>query len=447
MKTELLASFGVALALGSFASSPTIDSVSVSPSPERIYSNSEVTYELSGEPGIVTFHLVTNGVPVDCPYVHVTGDMNRLLQPGTHSFRWRNDIDWPGHAIRTNVCRIVVKAWSTNSPPDYMVYNLASPSEAPRYYAKAGDVPGGVTNRMYKIDHLVMRRIHAAGQTFVAGLSSTDFAYAAANAPHEVAFTKDYYIGIYEVTFGQMHAVMSSGTTYVTGYTNNTKNKGYDPAALLAEVGKTTDLHYSRAAGMTSYKWYWFGNGKVYPTSGRTCMADKYMQAFRTATKNDSMFLPTRWQWEFACRAGTGTRLYDGSSETNETVVGTYGWHSGNNADDPDFYTDQASGISLPHEVGLKTPNAWGLYDMLGNVAESCVDFWSGSAMPVDDVPYIDPIGGVPTSTTSWNQPICGGSFADPHLKLCSGYKLGALCNTEQSTKGFRLVCDVEVSR
>ena len=47
----------------------------------------------------------TNGVPVDCPYVHVSGDMNRLLLPGRHTFRWRNDLDWPGHAIRTPDCR------------------------------------------------------------------------------------------------------------------------------------------------------------------------------------------------------------------------------------------------------------------------------------------------------------------------------------------------------
>ena len=86
MKRLVLAFWCAAPILGASALSPTVSNVTLSPSPERIYANSSVTYDLSGAPGIVTFYLETNGVPVDCPYVHVSGDMNRLLQPGRHSF-------------------------------------------------------------------------------------------------------------------------------------------------------------------------------------------------------------------------------------------------------------------------------------------------------------------------------------------------------------------------
>ena len=454
MKRLVLAFLGAAPILGASALSPTVSNVTLSPSADRIYANSSVSYELSGAPGIVTFHLETNGVPVDCPYVHVSGDMNCLLQPGRHSFKWRNDLDWPDHTIRTPDCRLVVKAWATNSPPDYLVYNLKTPSEAPRYYAKATDVPEGVTNKMYKIDHLVMRRIHAAGQTYLMGTPPQDPAYAAATAPHEVAFTKDFYIGIYELTFGQMLSVQSSGTTVITAYYNvygKDNLATYNPT-MMEEVRKTTDLHYSRAAAMTQYRYYWMGSGYpyIYPNSGKACNSTMQMQAFRNATQNETMFLPTSYQWEFACRAGSGARLYNGSNSTNVTAtadVGELGWFNLNNSQDPDWFKISGTDLYLPHVVGLKKPNAWGLYDMLGNVAEICADVYVATPETnADGTPIVDPSGPLATTETP-RHPVCGGNLYQTATSLCAG-KLGYVDHGGGALNyGFRLVCDVEVSR
>jgi formylglycine-generating enzyme required for sulfatase activity len=470
MKRKLLPIVAMALSAAAYASSPTISGVTGSPAGEdRIFADTSFTYTLSGEPGIVTFYLTTNGVPVDCPYVNVTGDMNRLLQPGTHSFQWRNDIDWPGQTIRGADCRIVVKAWSTNSPPDYLVYNLSAPSESPRYYAKATDVPGGVTNIMYKTTHLVMRRIHAAGQTMVKGVESGDPAYISNFVkPCEVAFTRDFYIGIYELTIGQMLAAkpktMSDNvvSSYRSVYGPDLKQ---EDEALMLEVSKDTELNLSRAAATTTPKWYWFGSGYLYPATGRSCASSLHMQKFRDATLNPTMFLPTSFQWEFACRAGTETRLYDGSNETNDTVVGELGWYAGNNKDDPDWwcnaesldlttdsnwYTNTAAHHFLPHVVGLKKPNAWGLYDMLGNIAESCIDNWVNNE-PVsnaDGTPVVDPTGPeLDTSTGTWFNPACGGSLENQAKLLSSGYCDKRACNSSLAARGYRLVCDVEVYR
>lgn len=83
--------------------------------------------------------------------------------------------------------------------------------------------------------------------------------------------------------------------------------------------------------------------------------------------------LPTEAEWEYACRAGTKTGYYTGDSEAD---LDRAGWYDGN------------SGGS-PHPVGRKAPNAWGLYDMHGNIFELCWDCW---LKKYPDGPLIDPV-------------------------------------------------------
>ncbi|HLY07666.1 MAG TPA: SUMF1/EgtB/PvdO family nonheme iron enzyme [Planctomycetota bacterium] len=68
--------------------------------------------------------------------------------------------------------------------------------------------------------------------------------------------------------------------------------------------------------------------------------------------------LPTEAEWEYACRAGTQTRWWFGNDESQ---FDQYGWSS-------------KSGVRGPQPVGQKPANAWGLYDMMGNLAEWCSD-------------------------------------------------------------------------
>ncbi|HYG77351.1 MAG TPA: formylglycine-generating enzyme family protein [Planctomycetota bacterium] len=67
--------------------------------------------------------------------------------------------------------------------------------------------------------------------------------------------------------------------------------------------------------------------------------------------------LPTEMEWEYACRAGSSGAYYAG---TGDNILDQLAWFKGN--------------CDKTHPVGKKAPNAWGLYDTLGNVAEWCAD-------------------------------------------------------------------------
>ena len=128
--------------------------------------------------------------------------------------------------------------------------------------------------------------------------------------------------------------------------------------------------------------------------------------------------LPTEAQWEYACRAGSGTRFSFGDDEAQ---LADYAWVTANSE-------------SKTHPVGQKKPNAWGLYDMPGNAWEWCSDDFADSL--VGHVKVEDPPG--PASGS--NRVLRGG---------CSGgtvqfwQSAGRFGHSPDGNAGFRVVVEV----
>lgn len=124
--------------------------------------------------------------------------------------------------------------------------------------------------------------------------------------------------------------------------------------------------------------------------------------------------LPTEAEWEYACRAGTSTEYYWGDKMDND-----YCWWNGNSN-------------KRAHPVGEKKPNAWGLYDMSGNLWELCYDYYGSYS----EGEFVDPKG----PEKGVGRVIRGGCWSEIKGNCTSTYRFAQRENQKDLTVGFRVV-------
>ena len=193
---------------------------------------------------------------------------------------------------------------------------------------------------------------------------------------HQVTFAQDFYLGKYLVTQAQWQAVMGDNPSFFSS----------DLSRPVERVSWDDVQDFIEAVNA-------LGQGVVR--------------------------LPSEAEWEYACRAGTATRFYWGD-DPEYTEIGSYVWYDGNSA-------------TATHPVGQKTPNAWGLYDMGGNVWEWCQDWWH------------DDYTGAPTDGSAWESPtgtgrVGRGGAWNAYDEYCrSAYRSFEFPVNSADTIGFRL--------
>ena len=190
---------------------------------------------------------------------------------------------------------------------------------------------------------------------------------------HKVTISKAFYMQTTELTQGQWKALMNT------------------------EPWKGKQSHPSVGASVKE--------GPNYPASYVNW--DNAVEfCKKLSTKEGKKYrLPTEAEWEYACRAGAKTTWSFGN---DKKALGDYAWYQANALKSPEQYA---------HEVGLKKPNAWGLYDMHGNLFEWCHDYFGKDYY--NQSPEKDPTG----PARGYSRILRGGSWYHAREFARSGYR------------------------
>jgi formylglycine-generating enzyme required for sulfatase activity len=318
----------------------------------------------------------------------------------TRKFVWDASKDYPGF----NTTSFIVKAEASaiSMFDEYLVVNLAE--DCFRTTSTAPDL----SDDTCRTKELWLRWIPAG--TFTMGSPEDELGRSSDEMQHEVTLTRGFYIGVFEMTQKQWELVM-----------------GNNPSDYKSDTRPVECVSYDDIRGT--------GLGAGWPTGGHAVDADSFLGRLRA--KTGLLFdLPTEAQWEYACRAGTTTDLNSGKDITktgkcpNMAEAGRYSYNG----------DDGKGGYGEHTKVGCYLPNAWGLYDMHGNVYEWCLDRYG--AYPVVAV---DPVGSASGSNRVCRGGCWGGGwdYLIAQAKNCrSAYRYHMSSPSDRNYyRGFRVVC------
>ena len=281
------------------------------------------------------------------------------ITAGSHRVSWNANADGISYASKS----VTVEMTLTHCQTKYLVVDVSQGRMVDSWPVEyLQEVPeGGFKSQTYKTDKIVLRLIPPG--TFVMGSPDGEAGRNnAREAQHSVLLTNAYYIGLFEVTQAQYKHVMN----------------GANPSWKKGDSLPVDTMTYNLLRGANAK---WPVDNSVGSTSFFGILRDKTGLAFD---------LPTEAEWEYACRAGTSSAYNNGGSTAADLAL------VGNSSS-----KDQVEGGGL-------LPNAFGLYDMHGNVSELCLDWFAAEIAP-SNTQLVAPTG----AATGTQRVLRGGSWYD----------------------------------
>ena len=327
------------------------------------------------------------------------GSCGIVIGAGAKTVTW--DSNASGRAIDTTNMKVGVVAKEITDEAAYLRYNIASKTMSVSSTLTKATMEAAQTGELW------FRRVEPGA--FEMGSPEDETGHFNNNnneVLHTVTITKAYYIGVFELTQGQ----------FVRLFGENISNSGnLDPNNTFP----LTNVSYVKLRGENlGTTWPQYTDYRV--------DAGSILGKLRALANNSFIFdLPTEAQWEKACRAGTTTAWNNGTAWLGD---GAGSGLSNSDLDDLGWYT--GNGGSL-HQVGLKTPNALGLYDMHGNVWEWCLDRYADNITALT----LDPVG----PETGNDRVIRGGAYNEWAIRSRSGRRMHVSKTDCNPNRGVRL--------
>ncbi len=446
----------IAAASAALAATPEVTSVTMAQSAQT--REVTITYTMDNAPAVVTLDIQTNAtvngetVWTSIGGEHIwnaTGDVWKKVDAASGTISWHPDLSWPDHRIAAGGARAVVTAWALDNTPDYMVVDIMNDGKAATqdarctYYPAVDFLPGSelgqtgaiTNNPAYKQGYVVMRKIMAKGVTWQMG--SIGEGSVPNSKLHEAQLTNNYYIGVFEITQGQLANIVTKKSLFTAEGVGRPFDSGAEGDSSYITIRLANQGSGDPVAG---YEW------PNAPHSGSK------LGKLRTRTGVD-FDLPSDAEWEFACRAGHGSGYFGDGSVVSAENLNRLARCAGT-VTVP--YTE-VTASTPPSEggtaiVGSYAPNDWGLYDMYGNVAEWCLDRYYS-----DVSSYGGKVAITASSSAGTTRVIRGGAFCSSHdgttgwndqtarFWCMSGARYGAAqawaWTQLRGTVGFRVAC------
>ena len=372
----------------------------------------DIDYEIVSDNPDATFFIYPKGedrrtgTPIVMRTLSGDGADSSAVGVGKHRMLWDAKADMPGFQTSD----FVLTLQTISSGAQYLVVDLSGGTNAVTYPIHYSTTPPDTGSERCRTTELWLRLVMPC--MFQMGSPANEQFRQDSETQHQVTLTRPYYIGIFELTQHQWGLI--SGNTNVVKFAGACRP--VDAVSYDEIRGADKGAQWPVASGVD---------------------ADSFMGILSRKT-GLNFDLPTEAQWECACRAGTTTPWNNGQQGKYSSYE--HQWDSGQNSallvlgrckcnldDQHDSFVEHTS-------VGRYNANAWGLYDMHGNVREWVRDSYAVLLAEAQ----IDPVGG-----SSSGRCARGGCY----LNYALDCRAASRCGFEASTKssdggiGFRVAC------